>query len=320
MISPLNLIRSIIKKTNYLWGLFLVLISFLVWLVPTEYHSLTILASFFSIFGIGCIIFFDGLDYKLSGSSLLINNKKLRFIKTFGLTAALAGFFLDLFVHIITKNYIYPYFTTPIYLLLFIPGFMFYFLIIGESFFASKSILDRYFKRPLTKKIPQKLTNILHTILLILGFIGIFYALFHYYNVYLEIGKFTYSTNTPIAIEANLYITMVLAISLWLVIETIGYFLKRKMLLPLLFRGYSRPIFAMFLACIILAIPMEVWNIPLNLWIYTNVPFDHIQIFKVPIFVFLSWPFHYLPFLSLYLLVNKKVEEAPYELDRIKTP
>jgi hypothetical protein len=113
---------------------------------------------------------------------------------------------------------------------------------------------------------------------------------------------------------------MLLAISLWLVIETIGYFLKRRMLITFLCRGYFRPLLAIFLACIILAIPMEVWNIPLSLWIYTNVPFDNIQIFKVPIFVFLSWPFHYLPFLSLYLLVNKRVEEAPYELDRIKTP
>jgi MFS family permease len=320
MIGPLNLIRTIIKKTNYLWGLFLVAISFLVWLVPSEYHSLTILAFFFSVFGTGCIIFFDGLDYKLSGSSLLINNKKLRFVKTFGVTAALAGFLLDLFVHVITKNYIYPYFTTPIYLLLFIPGFIFYFLIIGESFFACKSILDRYFKRPHVKKINPKLLNTLHISLLILGFVGISYALYHYYNIYSEIGEFRYSTNSPITIEANLFVTMLLAISLWLVIETIGYFLKRRMLITFLCRGYFRPLLAIFLACIILAIPMEVWNIPLSLWIYTNVPFDNIQIFKVPIFVFLSWPFHYLPFLSLYLLVNKRVEEAPYELDRIKTP
>lgn len=320
MISPLNLVRTVIKKTNYLWGLFLVVISFLVWLVPNEYHSLTLLAFFFSVFGIGCIIFFDGLDYKLSGSSLLINNKKLSFIKTFGATAALAGFLLDLFVHVITKNYIYPYFSTPTYLLLFIPGFIFYFLIIGESFFACKSILDRYLKRPMIRKIPRKFTRILHALLLLLGFFGVFYALFHYYNIYLEIGSFSYSTNTPIRIEANIYITMILAMSLWLVIETIGYFLNKKMLLTFLFRGYYRPLIAVFLACIILAIPMEGWNIPLNLWIYTNIPFDHIQILKIPIFVFLSWPFHYLPFLSLYLLINKKVEETPYELDRIKTP
>jgi len=315
----LDSIKTFIK-TNYLWGLLIVAISFLVWLVPQEYHSLWILGFFNVVFGIGCIIFFDGLDYKLSGSSLLINDKKLGFHKTFGITAVLAGLGLDLFVHVITKHYIYPYFTTPIHILLFIPGFTFYFLIIAESYFACKSILDRYLKRPLVKKANPKLLRVLHILLLILGFVGIFYAFHHYFTVYSQIGRFTHSTNTPIKVETNIYITMVLATSLWLIVETIGYFLKRKMLITFLCRGYFRPLLAILLACIILSIPMEVWNIPLNLWTYTNVPLEHIQIFKIPIFVFIGWPFHYLPFLSLYLLVSEKIAESPYELDRIKTP
>jgi len=319
MSKLLRPIQNFIKK-HYLWGLFLVAISFLVWFVPKEYHSLRILAFAHTVFGVGCIIFFDGLDYKLSGSSLLVNNKNLNFIKTFGLTGVLMGLILDLTAHVITKNYIYPYFTTPIHILLFVPGFMFYFLTIGESYFACKSILDRYLKRPLVKKANPKLLKVVHILILILGFAGIAYALHHYYTAYSQVGKFTHSTNTPIKLETNLGVTMLLGTSIWLVIEAIGFFLNKKMLITFLCRGYFRPLLAVLLACIILGIPMEIWNIPLNLWTYTNIPFDHIQLFKVPIFVYLSWPFHYLPFLSLYLLVSKEVAEAPYELDRIKTP
>ena len=314
MFNPVSLVRNILKKkdTNYLWGLLLVAISFLVWLIPKEQHSLLILATSFSIFGLGCIMFFDGLDYKLSGSSLLINDKDSKLSKTFSLAAVLTGIIFEFLVRIVTKNFIYPYFTPTIYLILFVPGFILYFLIIAESYYACKSILDKYFKKPRIRKTSPELIKWLHIIFLILGIVGILYAFYHYYNAHLKIGGFSHSVNTEIKLETNIFITMMLGTCIWIVMDCIGFFLKKEMLLNLLFRGYLSPFLAVLLACILLGIPMEVWNIPLNLWTYTNIPYADIQLFKIPLFVFLSWPFHYLPLLSMYVLTNKKVGKHPY--------
>ncbi len=319
MSKLLRPIQNFIKK-HYLWGLFLVAISFLVWLIPKEYHSLTVTGGFFSIFCLGCILFFDGLDYKLSGSSLLINNKNVNFLKTFGLASVLGGVILDLFANAIAKKYYYPLFTPPVYFLIFAPGFIFYFVVIAESYFACKSILDRYMKRPLVKKGNPKLLKVVHILILVLGFVGIAYSLYYYHTFHSEAGDFVLSTMVRTSVKTNIYVIMLLATSVWLIFEAIGFFLNKQMLITFLCRGYFRPLLATLLACVVLSIPMEIWNVPIDLWTYINVPLDHIQIFKVPLFVYLSWPFHYLPFLSLYLLVSKDAAEVPYELDNIKTP
>lgn len=319
MQSPLNLLRFKVKKNSIIIGVILVISSFLIWLIDSKEYSLTLLALFFTLFCQGAILIFDTLDYKISGSSLLINKKHIRFLNSFGLAGALAGIILDLTVHVITKNYIYPYFTTTTYLVLFIPGFIFYFLTIAESYFGIKSLLDLVLKRPKVRKIDLKRKNYLFNSLFLVGLIGLTIAIAHYISLYIQQGNFTYSTNQPIELKANIFITMLLAISLWLIIETLGHYIGRKMLLDYLFAGYLRPFFVVIIACILVGIPMEIWNIPLKLWIYTNIPFDNIQLFGVPIFVLISWPFHYLPFLSLYVALNKKVEERPYIMDNIKT-
>lgn len=90
-----------------------------------------------------------------------------------------------------------------------------------------------------------------------------------------------------------------------MIFEYLEYKRKEDTFLIHLLEGDYLPFFAIIISSLFTSIVMEIFNLPIKIWIYTNVPYENILFLGVPLSALLVWPFQYLVFISLYHFIYK---------------
>lgn len=294
------------RKLYGFFGLSLIILSFLYWYLP---QRLSVIAVFHLCFVIGNILLFDFLSYNFSHWSPLHNTKKTALIAHFLLIGLIVGSMLEIYTHWIGRFWFYPLIRNPfIYVnILFYYGLYAFYLL--ETFLGTKAVLERYFIKHKRRKKSFAGLKKLYLFMGAFSAIGIG-AVSIYVAVHAVFGVTLQQTYTilyaPFTANSSYYLFLLLSIFFWLFFEYLEYEKRETSMTYDLIKGNFLPLIAVFLAAWISSFAYEIFNVPGRGWVYENFPFSTITIMSVPIMVFITWPFHYLPIFALYRVLFKK--------------
>ncbi|MCC6710761.1 MAG: hypothetical protein IT416_00170 [Candidatus Pacebacteria bacterium] len=263
--------------------------------------------NWFSVFLIG-----DWLSRKLGEGSILPRKKtQTNNFKEIVIASLLMNFISDLTGSWLLKLWYYPLFDRPwVYLFLLAPiGYILFGLILF--------VFYRFFKHHWDKKVKpgrmsknQKITYLLAIhVQLLVGFWGIYQSFIYYFNFVLVNNISWYKFDQHISASVNISYFALLWFSLFWIFEYLAFTLKKETLTRDLIRKNFIPLAAILaasLACIIL---VEFANSPFQVWIFTNWPYQHIGLLKIPVAAYLLWPTQYLLLLSIVRLIDKNNSE-----------
>ena len=304
-------------------GIIFFIASYLQFLLPEElinFRNLTILNLAFML---GVIYICDGITLKLKNKSILNEiRKNTKNLIAFVAVSTAGGILLDGIAKWLGKLWIYPYWDFYTYLFLFIPGFAIYWLMIVESYLATKAIID-YFHDG--KQIVGKSFGFEKYLYKILGIAGIaftFISIIFIAKNWLQVGGYIADFRDVSSITENFKINfsyiMLLFFGLWFMFEFIEYSRKKTSLIKDIAHHYFSPLVSILIGSFLLAIIMETQNAPLGYWIYTNWPLQDSHLFGLPIFMYFAWPLHYILFLSLFRAFTQKESDEIWRGDFIK--
>ncbi|TSC92613.1 MAG: hypothetical protein CEN91_391 [Candidatus Berkelbacteria bacterium Licking1014_85] len=300
-------------------GIIFFLFSCLQIFLPKRLVSWEILTIFSFLFNISIVLISDGITQKISKKSLLqeiCRSKKN--IAHFLLISVAGGIILDGVAQWLGKLWVYPYFNFYIYLLFFVPGFGLYWLMIAESYLATKAIID-YLRKG--KQVVRNYFSFEPRLYRLLGIIGIILiplsVIFMLHDYFVQSG-YIFDVSNPVNYKVNFVYVIAIFLGTWFVLEYIEYSRKKTSLLKDIFHHYSSSLISILIASFVLAIIMEFENIPVGFWIYTNWPLEHIRVFGLPLIMFIAWPLHYIVFLSLFRAFTEKESDEIWRGDLIK--
>lgn len=294
------------KKFYGFIGAGLIALSFVHWYFPLTHLGVGF-AHF--LFYLGNILFFDYLSYKFSGwSPLHARGQKIQLVSQLLLLGLLGGVVLELYAHWFGKLWYYPFWDYPFYLLIFIPGFAFYFFYLLETYLGVKAVFAHFFTHRHKRENFSKY-KMLFTVLGLVGIGGLSAT-----TVFLilrvtwgsSLTEFLSIVNRPFVQEVSFLPFFILPVFFWFFLEYIEYERHETSMLSEMFEGNFIPVVAVFLSAWASAFLYEVFNIPGGLWRYANMPFREVTLFSVPVMVYLIWPFHYFPLFALYRILFKR--------------
>ena len=272
-----------------------------------------ILTMFNIVFMIGIILICEGITIKFSGRSIIHEIiKSRRNLISFGLVALVGAFLLEGIINWVGKLWIYPYFDFKLHIIVGTMGLIIYWLTIIESYFAAKSVLDHYSKRTKGKNKLKLSSNekIFFNLLGILGviiLIGTTIFLIQDFNSQdAQFSKFEDVSSKTDSYIFGFWGVLAYFFGLWFILEYIEYKEKKLSLLKDIFHKYPNPLFAIILGSLVLAFVMETTNLFHLFWEYTHLPWESVTFLGVPIMVYISWPLHYIIFLSLWRVCASK--------------
>lgn len=292
-----------------LLGGFLIVVSFIHWYLP---FTNSLLLFFNSLFMLGNIFLFDCLSYELKGFSLL-SLPRSHLKRHFLVLGLLFGFILESYLHWLGKFWYFPYWDLPFYLIIFIPGFAFYFLYLTETYLGVKAVFEHFFLKWRVKKESFAGLKKIFVSLGLIGGIGLGFS-----TVYIALHTFIsgnfqefFSVNVVPQIDYKpLVIPMfIVGFSLWFLLEYLEYERHETSILYEMLKGNFWPLISVLVAAWLSAVLYEVFNMPSGVWRYTNIPLTNITFFQIPLIVYIAWPFHYIILFSLYRVLFKKETE-----------
>lgn len=300
-------------------GLMFFLLSYLQFLLPVEFINGKTLMIFWFLFMFGIVLIGDGITEKIYKKSLLreIKKNKKNTILFFVISIA-GGIILEGVAQWLGKLWIYPYFNFYTYSVFFVLGFGLYWLMIAESYLATKAFFD-YLRRG--KQIVRNyywFEPLFYKLLGIIGVILVPLSAFFILSDYTSHGGYVFDISNQINYKVNFIYIITIFLGTWFVFECIEYFRKKTSLLKDIFHHYFNPLVSILIASFILAIIMETENIPFGFWRYTNWPFENIQFLNLPVMMFLAWPLQYIAFLSLFRAFTQKESDEIWKGDLIK--
>lgn len=155
-------------------------------------------------------------------------------------------------------------------------------------------------KKIYSKKIYSKLEKKIYTVLGSISLVCIAPVLYFIIKEYDKFGGYFFEIRKVVSVNINFLLILILFLLSWSILEMIEYFRKRKGLIKTIYNGYYSPILAIFISSLLTAIAMESKNYQLEkYWIYANWPYQDIKLIGLPIVMLLTWPLHYIFFLSL---------------------
>ena len=313
---------KILDRKFYI-GLIFFTVSYLQFLLPSElvnFKNLTILNLAFML---GIIYICEGITLKLKNQSIHHEiRKNTKNLIAFVVVSTAGGILLDGIAKWLGKLWIYPYWDFYTYLFLFIPGFAIYWLMIVESYLATKAIID-YFHGG--RQIVGKSFGFEKYLYKFLGIVGIGFItisiIFIASNWYQDGGYIADLRDVSSITEnfkTNFSYLIFLFLGLWFSLEFIEYSRKKTSLIKDIAHHYFSPLTSILIGSLLLAIIMETQNAPLGYWIYTNWPLQNFQLFGLPILMYFAWPLHYILFLSLFRAFTQKESDEIWRGDLIK--
>ena len=273
------------------------------------------------LLSVAVILFGEYTTKRYAGFSTvrkILSNKFHLFSYIFAST--IAAFVLDGSLGWVYKLWYYPGLTNIKYLLLFIPGFAFYWLSIVESYLVVKVLIDKYRKGTGGKS--HEPTHLFEKYFFRpLGVVGVIsFSLSLVFMLRLVSGEFMWANSVPFTFQSpgsNLLEIVLLFIGVWFMFEFLCFKENKSSLLRTVLRKQYDSLYAVLISAFIFALLMELQNIPLGLWRYQNIPFDTVAFFGLPVLLFLAWPLHYVAFLSIYKFVSGDQTDKLFNGDKI---
>lgn len=293
-------------------GLLLVASSYLQLLVPRWmfvepshfFHGYpvvpgTILAVFTSLLALGVIVFSEGVCQRFAAPSLShLAMQDGWSLTRVALAAAGSGLIMEFFAQWLGRLWIYPYWTPWFYWLVLIPGYVFYWTLITESYLAVKAVLDAT-TRPHGRSDQRHSGPLSPHLLGALGVVLVVAVTELYARWYMERGGYVFAL-TAAARDAPPFTYVLLASAgMWLVAE---WGLRRRntpLLIGSALQGYWTPAAAVLGSSLLLSLAMETQNAANQYWTYTHFPGSDITLFGTALSVFAIWPLQYIVFLSI---------------------
>lgn len=256
------------KNIPMLVGLILVVASILSSIIFKFYF-------WYSLYVIGSFCFFGSLNYKSKFPSVfrfLLENKWKRFLQIY-LAVCGFGFFVDIiYGRNIANLWIYPHLNSPLDIIL--PVFIYYpfgGLQVYEMFYFLKNKLAKYFSNQRRFSISNKSRDIMSKLLITFLAIGFI----------IPVANFLFNGNK----HAN-EIMIIVMILVTFSFDAIIYKLKGESIFFDLLEGKYLMFTTMFATWLLAVILSEIPNIFSREWIYHNVPFVNLEIFKINILIF----------------------------------
>ncbi len=289
------------SKKQILLGLLLIVASFFYLYLP---FTIVPLAASHACFLIGNILFFNAVSHYFNGPHM--GRKHIPGLLLLGFILTL---FTELYIHWWGKFWFYTYLSLDSYVFVGIPLLTIYMIYLLATYFGALSAL-RYVGKSIKLRSPSQ--QRLKSSMQIIGVVSLIAVVVSTIVLAVEFTKptleqFLSIDYAPMNVSLLFLIVAVACIALCFLFEYFAY--RRNGTAPVLgpiVSGDYVPLLAIFLAGWVSALIYEGFNAPSGWWRYANIPYADIQLFGVPILVFILWPLQYLPIISLYSLLKKR--------------
>jgi len=290
-------------------GLLLVALSYGQLLVPKSWSNTHHFAAGFiltpcvALFALGVIVLSEGIVQRFNGVSLLglargDSWKLLRFL----LVAAGVGLFAEIFAQWLGKLWYYAYYPSWFYWPALVPSFIFYWVMIVESYLASKAIFDHFITQGGDQKKGRlEYHQIEHTLYTALGAIGMGLLLFGLVEIFFHYqlkGGYVFNALGPALYAPPLRYIIICFIGVWFIGEAVLYVRELPSLIRSVLHGYFVPVLSILVSSVLLSLIWESQNAQVGYWVYANWP-GTTAIFRVQLSVLESWPTNYIVYLIL---------------------
>ena len=310
-------------KTKLTIGILLMIFSYFSYLLPEKLLGTYPVFLLFLIFIIGMILICEVITMALKKKSLtkeIIKNKMN--LVAFLIVSIIGALMIEMMANYSGKLWYYPKLNIYLYAILFVPLVTFYWLLIAESYLATKAVIDYLVKGKKIITAPLSIEGFIFKFMGMSGMILLAGTIGFALADYVWQGK-PFFTPQDIYLVTNHYrinfsTIMLIFLGVWFTLEYLEYSRKKSSLMKDLLHGYFTPILAIIFGSLLTAILMETQNIPAQAWIYINWPFAYLRLFSLPLFVYLAWPLHYITFLSLFRFLTSRESEEIWRGDLIK--
>jgi hypothetical protein len=250
-----------------------------------------------TLFTLGVVVLSEGVCQRLGAPSLwrLVTRDWRIFVRII-MAAAAAGLVMELFAQWLAKLWVYPYWTLWFYGLVLLPGFVFYWISIVESYLAVKAVLDasaRLGSRPVGRRLGPTGNNVVGA----LGGFSLVVVLWLYAVWYAAHGGYVFTATVPTRHAPPFGYVLLAFLGVWLVAEWALH--RRGLPSPagVVLRGYWAPVTAAAGSSLLLSLVMETQNAVNQYWSYTHFPGTGVRFIGVQASVLATWPLQVLAFL-----------------------
>lgn len=254
----------------------------------------------------------DWLSRKLGEGSILPRRKnQLNNFREIVVAGFIMNFISDLTGSWLLKLWYYPLFDRPwVYLFVLAPlGYILFGFILFVFYRLFKHHLDNKVKPGRMTKKQQTIFNWLIHLQLLASFVGIYYSFNYYFNFVIGNQIIWYKFDQLVQTKVNIGYFALLWFSLFWLFEYLAFIFKKETLTRDLIRCNLVPILAIIMASISCIVLVEFTNSPFEAWVFTNWPYQHLGLFKIPVLAYLLWPTQYLLLLSIVRLLDKNNSE-----------
>lgn len=260
---------------------------------------------FACLFCLGLLYIYDGFILAVKGKSLLIGGRR-SILKHIFIAGLIGSLIIEAIGNWLFKTWIYPYFSSSHYLFIILPFLGLYFLLLYENYLATVVIIEKFKKYKKKKYTYPSYSKYLFPLIGFIGSLIFILVTIQKLATYTPPRHFLDIFNTYWYSESNIITFLIIFISFWMIFEYLEYRRKEESFLLHLLRGDLIPLFAIIFGSLVTSIIMEVYNLPIQIWRYTNIPYHNTSLLGIPIVILLLWPFQYLLFISLYHVIYKK--------------
>ena len=273
-----------------LLGLSLVIASFFLRITGTNVGGT-------ETFVIGFWLFFDALDFKMSGTSILHKIKKKNSIILYMIfIGTVIGLIFDFFGAIISNLWTYPTFNI-VYPINIISAYGLPFVMYYSAYRVFSVIIRREFREFGTKLVSKKTESRFFGFVVYIGLVCIL----------IPVLLIPFLDSISSMLRGLLFAFTMLG--MWFILEGIEYRQHKRSLLKDILEGYWNPIAALVIAAFITGFSWELLNTIDWSWKYHNLPFST-NIFGVPVGVIIGWIPLFVIYLSFYGVMFKSKDSV----------
>lgn len=305
------------ERRQILIGLLLIAGACIHWWLP---HTNRILLIAHALFIVGNVVIADALTRHYRGFSLIRGaRRRTRLAVQLLLVGGIFGIIFELYGHWLIPYFYFPYWSTTTYSLLLIVAYAGYALYLIETYLGVKAWIEKsgsQKKRVAHHNMSKAAVTVLGSIGL-LGISAITVVLIAHalpwgsWDAIID-GISAGVRNDALGPYASTALMFAIPLCIWLVLEYVEYRRHERSMLDQVFQGNSAPLIAVIITGWVSGLIYELFNQPVGIWRYQNVPFDGITILGLPVLVVLAWPVQYLPLFSLYRIFFKEETEQLY--------
>ncbi|GIH02949.1 hypothetical protein Rhe02_10160 [Rhizocola hellebori] len=246
---------------------------------------------------LGLILFGEGVCERLGAPCLsgLVSAGPRGLVRVL-VAAAAAGLAMELMAQWLGKLWVYPYWTQWFYWLVLLPGFVFYWAAIVESYLAAKAFLD-WMAQPRSRALGGPPSWVAIALLGVAGALLLGVAGWRYLAWYSERGGYVFAVTKPLPNAPPFGYVLLAFVGAVLLAEWGLHARGLPSLIGSARRAYWMPLAAVAVSSVLVSLFVEGQNAVNRFWAYTHFPAPGFAVWGVPVTVFAAWPWQYLIFL-----------------------